>query len=136
MKNIIFVALFLFTSSAFAASYHGEGKFIQNQDEYDCKNILFSFDANNFSVRINSGYYDCDNLSGIFLTRDFLIQGRYLYEYGRVMGTVDRGRIVIKSPTNPNYELIITKLNSSEILISEGTFFGNNSRSISGVLKK
>lgn len=136
MKNLTFIALLLITSSAFAATYNGEGKYIQNQNEYDCEKISFSYETTPFAVRINPGYYDCDNLSGIFLTRDFLIQGRYLYEYGRIMGTIDGGRLVIKSLNNPNYELTINKLNNKEIFISEGSFFRNNSRSISGVLKK
>lgn len=136
MKNLIFIALLFCSTSLLANTYRGEGKYIQNQSEYDCKNISFSFEATNFLVRINSGFYDCDNISGIFLSRDFLIQGRFLYEYGKLMGTVDLGRIIIKSPNNPNYELIITRLNNKEIFFSEGSFFGNNSRSISGVLKK
>ena len=131
----IFLLILTLTSfNSFATEYMGKGKYITNTSSEPCSEVYFSMTRTNTQLTIDDGYYDCKNINGIFLARDFEIKADgTLWENNQQMGTISGDKITLKNQT-PGYELFINKY-QGDLIVVESYIINNTQKILTSILQ-
>ena len=109
--------LLIICSSALCSEYKGFGRFIINDNIFNCEKVYFSYERKQNQLIINKGHYTCENQNGVYRPRNFEVRQNQLFENNTYSGQITSKGIVIKDPMNSNYEMFIKHFNGKTFVV-------------------
>lgn len=109
--------LLLLTTSAWGTDYKGSGFHQTKTARNDCPNMTFSYEVSATNLNIKGGTYKCRNMTGTYIPRRAEIRGTALFENGQNVGSISSEKILLRSPLDPDQELMIRKYNGDTFVI-------------------